>query len=235
MTFLFCDDDTTFLHTIIDVVRDELNKRNIEAELLPFTSGKELLEEVKREEPDAIFLDIDMPDMSGFYVAEELEKMKLSPTLIFVSGKDHLVFESFSYHPFWFLQKSNLTQICAVIEKLIAYVRTKKYVFRFEADKQYIAVFIQDIRYFENDNHYVTIYTTSTSYKFKASMGTIERELSPFYFVRSHVGYLVNCRYISAIGKNTLRLSSGEEIFVARNRRKNVLAQFMAYTRSMNL
>lgn len=235
MTFLFCDDDTIFLDTITELIKNELDKRNIQAKLLPFASGKELLENVEISEPDAIFLDIDMPDMTGFHVAEALEKMEVSPILIFVSCKDHLVFASFSYHPFWFLQKSNLAQASSMIEKLIAYVRSKKHVFHFEAERQHFSVFVKDIRYFENNNHYVTIYTTSTSHTFKAPIGEIEKELSAFYFVRAHVGYLVNCRYISTIGKNTLTLISGETIPIARNRRKELLIQFMMYTRSMNL
>ena len=84
MTFLFCDDDTIFLDTITELIKNELDKRNIQAKLLSFASGKELLENIEISEPDAIFLDIDMPDMTGFHVAEALEKIKVSPILIFV-------------------------------------------------------------------------------------------------------------------------------------------------------
>lgn len=235
MKLLFCDDDTIFLDMIIKCVSDEVYKHSVNAQLIGYISGEEMFAQNEYLNADALFLDIDMPGMTGFYIAEQLGKMTHPPVIIFISNKDQLVFESFSYHPFWFLRKSDLQQMPEVVEKLIAYIQTEKYIFHFEMRKQRISVSLKDIRYFENDNHYVTVHATAASYKYKASIGDISKELSAFYFVRPHVGFLVNCRYISTLRKNALQLISGEIIPIARNRMKETQKQFIIYTRSIHI
>lgn len=235
MNFIFCDDDNVFLDTITNVIGNELRKYPIEVQITTCSSGEQLLSQIENTEPDAIFLDIDMPEMTGFHVAEKLEKMPVSPIIIFVSSKDHLVFESFSYHPFWFLRKSDLSQLSIVVEKIFAYVRNTKYMFDFEMHKQHISIALKDIRYFENHNHYVTIHTIAQSYKYKASIGEISKELTAFYFARPHVGFLVNCQYIAIISRSELKLLSGETIPIARNRLKDAQKKFIEYTRSVHV
>ena len=235
MEFMICDDDKMFLDVIENLIEKEIDKYCMDVQIIPCTSGKELLAKMECEQPDAIFLDIDMPEITGFDIAKQLEQMPIAPVIIFVSSKDHLVFESFSYQPFWFLRKSDLSQIAIVIEKLIAYVQNTKHIFSFETRKQRISVPLKDIRYFENHNHYITVHTTSTFYKYKSSIGQIAEELSAFYFVRSHVGYLLNCRYIATIGRHEIQLLSGECIPIARNRVKDVQRMFMLYTRSVHV
>ena len=59
---------------------------------------------------DIVFLDIDMPEMNGFDIAKILNNIRPDITIIFVSSFDNFVFESFEYHPFRFVRKSNLKE-----------------------------------------------------------------------------------------------------------------------------
>ena len=253
---LFCDDDEVFLHILIDRVREILKQMGEEPELTGCRSGAELLSCLEQTEQlaktmwdtapeltagaeedgrirqapfDALFLDIDMPGMSGFEVAERLGRMKESPLIVFVSQMDHLVYESFSYRPFWFLRKSDLKPLPELLKKLVNAAVKEKFSFSLSSGGKTIAVPLREILYFESHGHYVILHTISDERRYKAGIGEIAGELEPHDFVRCHVGFLVNCRYITAVKKSRLYLQSGEEIAVSRNRQKETERKFMEY------
>ena len=122
-----------------------------------------------------------------------------------------------------------------MVRKLADHVRLRKHAYVFEANGQNVSVLLKDILYVESDNHYVTVYTVSESYRYKARIGEIAKALSAFHFVRAHVGFVVNCQHIALIRQNDLLLRSGECVPVSRNRAKHVQQQFMAYTRSVQV
>ena len=67
---------------------------------------------------DAIFLDIDIPEMNGFQIAKNVRKLYPDCMIIFCSSHNELVYESFEYEPFWFLCKSDYERkLDSVLEK----------------------------------------------------------------------------------------------------------------------
>jgi len=71
-----------------------------EAEIVTFTSPKELIEKVKFEHVDVIFMDINMPELSGIDLAEKVNELQKRTNIIFVTGyeeyalKAHSIFAS---------------------------------------------------------------------------------------------------------------------------------------------
>ena len=104
MKLYLCDDELKIREEISEVVSNALP----EAEVCCFSDGKSLLKQLNREPCDILLLDIDMPELSGMDVAEQLVKLSQKPLLIFVTNHDELVYESFRYHPFGFVRKQFL-------------------------------------------------------------------------------------------------------------------------------
>lgn len=59
---------------------------------------------------DIVLLDIQMGEVSGFMLAEELYKITGGENIIFVSSMENLVFESIHFRPFRFVRKSHLEE-----------------------------------------------------------------------------------------------------------------------------
>ena len=59
-------------------------------------------------EYDLVFMDIDMPELSGIDIASQLRKNNQNSDLIFVSAHPHFVFEAIRYTPYRFIRKTNL-------------------------------------------------------------------------------------------------------------------------------
>ena len=60
-----------------------------EWEISSFSSPKQLIQQSTERPPDVLFSDIEMPDMSGFKLLEELKNKSVFPVTVFVTGFDH--------------------------------------------------------------------------------------------------------------------------------------------------
>jgi two-component system, LytTR family, response regulator len=58
-------------------------------QLVSFTSPKKLLQQSKLKAPDVLFLDVEMPDQTGFELLQTLRKNKLFPIAVYVTGFEH--------------------------------------------------------------------------------------------------------------------------------------------------
>ena len=106
-----CDDNIEFLNLLSDMLETEFGeivspKYKIAFE--KFNSGRSLLDFAKNQKISVLFLDIDMPEMTGFDVAKVLGNENKDMLIIFVSAYDNFVYESFDYSPFQFIRKSRL-------------------------------------------------------------------------------------------------------------------------------
>ena len=235
MRILFCDDEDIFLDNIMEQTADVLQSLNAEAELVGCSKGSELAEELNKKHGDAVFLDIDMAEMSGFDAAEIVSRLPDPPEIIFLTSMDHLVYDSFAYRPFWFLRKSELNRLPEVIEKLLKSVKERQEFYYFESRGRKMSVPLKDILYFESQGHNVTLHMEKNSFVYKARIGKIEEALGRHGLIRCHVGFLVNCSWIGEVKRGMLHLRSGQEISVSRNRQKETEQKFMAYMRSVRL
>ncbi len=75
-----------------------------------------------------------------------------------------------------------------------------------------------DIIYVETSRHKNLVYTADRVYGLYKKLDEIERQLSPYGFVRVHLSYLVNMRYVEGIKNYVLYLKGGKEIPVPKSR-----------------
>lgn len=235
LKIVFCDDDEEFLKYFIDKVMEIFQQMNVYVTIETFSSGEVMLNRIMNDTADVVFLDIDMPDMSGFETALKLENLPGNPKVIFVTCMDHLVYDSFTYHPFWFLRKADLNRLSEVVKKLIHHFETEKYLFYFEIGGQKIHIPVDKIIYFESRNHDVAVSTESGTWKYREKIGNIEKKLEGYQFIRCHHGFSVNCRHVALIGRGMLHLQNSHVIPISRSRQKETEKKYMEYMRSVRL
>ena len=235
LKIVFCDDDEEFLKYFTDKTTEIFQQMNVNVTTEAFSSGEVMLDRIMNDTADVVFLDIDMPDMSGFETALKLENLPGNPKVIFVTGMDHLVYDSFSYHPFWFLRKTDLNRLSEVVKKLIHHFETEKHLFYFETGGQKIHIPIDKIVYFESRNHDVVVNTESSVWKYREKIGNIEKNLEGYQFIRCHHGFLVNCRHVALISRGLLHLQNSRIIPISRSRQKETEKKYMEYMRSVRL
>lgn len=235
MRIILCDDDQSFLARFSVQLQEEFSRINTSVEIVTVRSGVDALREISRKPTTMLFLDIDMPEMDGFSVAEEVSQIHDCPIIIFLSSMEHLVFQSFAFHPFWFLRKSRLDELPNIAKKVSDAITAKQCNYLINVNGNTIKLCLSDIYFFEADGHYVNVHIKDQMIRHKASLGEIERELLNKAFVRCHIGFLVNCSCIEIVDKANLLLTNGESIPVSRNNSEKTQAAFMSYMRSLRL
>ncbi|MCR5792980.1 MAG: LytTR family DNA-binding domain-containing protein [Lachnospiraceae bacterium] len=229
-----CDDEQEFL----DLIRGELfkaaEKLQITIETCPYTDGNRLVESFCNSEGkyDVVFLDIDMPDVSGLEVAKKLRMTEPEIILIFVSAHEQYVFDSIEYNPFRYIRKDR-------IEKEL-FLALKAANTRLEVEKvRYIVVKTEfsevrlkhsDIMYFETATRKVGIHLKNGEVlEVRKTIKELYKELNDEHFIKTHSGCAVNVRYIERFSSYDVTLDNGEQLIVSRTRIKDVKKAIMNY------
>ena len=216
MRIILCDDDTAFTQVFEKRLLTVFKKYGITPEIVSAHTGVEALREITRRPTDVLFLDIDMPEKNGFSVAEELSAMPSKPLIIFLSGMEDLVYQSFAFQPFWFLRKTHLEELPQVTEKMLQLLNSRQIHYTVTMNGSSTRIPITEIAYFESQGHYIVVHYNEKSLRFKARMSDIETALSKYFFVRCHVGYLLNCRFVQICSRTSVTLTDGTVLPVSR-------------------
>lgn len=228
----FCDDEAKILEDLSQKVLIEFEGNKSEIDLYTTVNSMELLEYLKTNTVDILFLDIDMPRLSGMDIAETLLNSEMNTLLVFVTGQDALVYKSFKYHPFGFIRKTYFNEeISSVVKGLIEELHKNTDTFSFKANDSLTRIKIKDILYFESESNYLNLHTQNFVYKFRSTLSAIEKELSVKGFIRTHKGFLVNQEHIFSVKTDTVVLDNNDTLPIGRTNRDVIKSRIMRYMR----
>lgn len=239
MRIAVCDDELVYTGLIADHLKLITQMQAIDACICQYTDPSLLLE-AHRELPfDAIFLDIDMPGISGFEAAEIIRKNTAGTYIIFVTAKHDLVYDSFEYSPFYFLCKASEDDLKRdlnhVMRKLMLHFRQNQKISIRDSSFGTSIVAIRDIRYINSDKHYLLYHTAQAAipYKERGTLASREIEYFAYRFIKPHQRYLVNTEHIARFDTlaNTITLVSGETIPVSKKEREEAFRKYKEYKR----
>lgn len=231
-----CDDDAIFLEKAKNKISDCItNSRfnDFEYEIRSFNNPHIILKKYAEENPDIIFLDIDMPEINGFNIANEINEQSGETLIIFITNYDNYVFTSFRYRPFRFIRKSHISsEIAEALNSALNEILCKsKYL---ELGSKYFneKVFLSNIISIESKHNYAEITTDNgDKYRYRSTLSKLEDDLKDFDFVRVHAAFLVNMKHIQKIKNDTILLSNGEQINISRRLHKQVCKLYSGYMR----
>lgn len=226
MRVSICDDEKELRTSLKKIVERELQLQGIVYEITEYSSGEELLEEVKKEEPDLLFLDIEMGGISGMDAARQLRKSCRNTVLVFVTAYPDFVFQGYEVHAFHYILKPYKEQkICEVLQKAIEQLDTlEERFFIIEQKAGTVKLPLKKIHYFKSDRKKAEAVLDGKTESFYGKLSEIEEGL-PDYFVRSHNRYLVNLNYITRVEKN-MCVCGEEELPVSRGCRQELSVAF---------
>ena len=187
---------------------------NIEviAECVNGFEGVKMINELK---PDLVFLDIQMPKITGF---EMLELLDHKPQIIFATAYDQFALKAFEYNAADYLLKPySKERLQEAIDKVAERIKTEgsesdvadkvssypreEYLDRVVVkDRHKIHVIpVDEIRYIDSMDDYVMIYTTEGRYIKQKTMKYFENMLNPKDYIRIHRSHIVRVDQINEI------------------------------------
>lgn len=229
-----CDEDPKILQPQSERIQQQFSLENAVCRMDLYEDPKKLFDALDGTEYDMAFLDIDMPGISGFDLAEKISVKYPQMLIVFVTSHDELVFPTFRYHPFRFIRKPYFDQeIEECIHEAVESLNDRDRVLEIQTSDGQQFVYVSDILYLESEKNYVNIITRHGILKERDTISHKEKEWGPYGFLRVHSGFLVNQKYIYAIDQESIRLRSRKypEVPLSRRRRDAVLRSYQVYLR----
>lgn len=214
-------------------------------------NGKEAIEQIREKKPELLFLDIQMPEIDGFEVLQQIDGY-LMPVVIFVTAYDEYALRAFEVHALDYLMKpfnkkrfkeavSRVKNIIAYeqtssidqkVNKLLSYVSDDKSLSRIlvKSSDRYFFLKSENIIWIEAAGNYVRVHTADKSYLIRETMVNMEEKLDSDIFFRIHRSTIVNVDKVQELekwfhGDYRVEMVNGEKLTMSRNY-KQLLEQF---------
>jgi len=216
-----------------------------------FHSGKSALEEMDTEEPDVIFLDIDMPGMDGITMAKKMNTENTE--IIFTTAYDQYAIDAIRLKALDYLlkpigEKELNNALLRLREKLMEKEKLKAtqsletlygkmQALNMQYNKIAIAtvegilfISVKEIIRVESLNNYSKLYLINgKNIVASKTLKHIEEMLTPYRFFRPHKSHLINLEYISKYIRGeggVIVMTDGSEVDVSRQRKQDFMKVF---------
>ena len=230
------DDDKTALLISKGAIESFFQEKNIAISLNAFSSPVNFLAMAKEENYRLVFLDIDMPELNGLEVGEQVKAINPQTDIIYLSQREDLVFDTLKLHPFGFIRKSKIIQDFANVLELFVNTalntNSENKKITISSKTETISADIDTIMYIEGNRNYQTFYLKDGStFDARVLMGDLEIKLKEHGFIRVHKGYLVNFLFIRTIGVNEVTLTNNKILPMSSKRKDSIMEEYLAITR----
>ncbi|NCD42108.1 MAG: response regulator transcription factor [Bacteroidia bacterium] len=231
---LLVDDEPLALR----VVESHIEKLNDLEVVAKCRNALEAFEVIKKQRVDLMFLDIQMPGITGL---DFLKNLRHRPAVVFTTAYRNYALEAFDLDVLDYLLKPiSFERFFQCIQKYYQYAGSGNAIYQPkdephttpESDKplyvrqgkRAIKIPTGKIYYIESLKDYLQIHTHDEKYVVKMTLSSLENELPESSFLRIHKSFIVAIPYITAL--TPTRIFMGEiELPIGRNYKMNVLSR----------
>jgi len=221
MRIVICDDVKKYNNQLNKMLKNYMKRNQIDdCEIKEYTSSLDLFKEYSSGMFDYVFLDIEMPELNGFELADHIIKLDRKAVIVFVTVMADQVYNSFHYKAKGYLCKPiDQKKIDGLMDRLLEERNYKE-----ENDLYSINIkaggtaflYLPDVLYFESDNNYVVSTSKNDIYTFRSSMDTVLADLKEKGFVRVSRKHIVNRLHVFKVFGDHIVLKTGENFSIGR-------------------
>lgn len=227
-----------------DLARERLRsllEREPEIEILGEASdGRAAIALIEQAKPDLAFLDVQMPELTGFEVLDALDP-ETRPNVVFVTAHDKFALKAFDVHAVDYLLKPfdrerfqtalrraldkvrSKAPAGAALNQVLKEVRPAKPADRLlvKSSGRVLLVKIDDIDWIEAADNYISLHVGKDAHLMRETMNSIEQRLPPEKFMRISRSTIVNMERIQELQP----MFHGEYVVLLRNGAKLTLSR----------
>jgi two-component system LytT family response regulator len=211
-------------------------------------NGREVLDELKRDRPDVLFLDIQMPGMSGLELIEQIGPAQM-PVTVFVTAHHHYAVQAFEVHALDYLTKpveaerlqatlARIRERVASHTALLTQEQMKSVLAGLERGRRRLLVHngvsdsfvnIDEIEWIEAADYYACLHVGRKSFMLRETIKQLAKTLDPRKFVRIHRSVIVNVDQVSEIfregqSEGAVVLKTGHRLRMSKTGLQSLLA-----------
>ena len=223
------DDSSLQRLSIVKLIKDHPNLKLV----AEYNNAIETKNGLLDTEVDLIFLDIEMPILSGFDLLDDLPN---KPQIIFVTGKTKYAFKAFDYDAVDYIHKPvNKERFNNAVTKAINLYQLKTNGIPAE-DENFIfvksnlknrKVFLSKLNYIEALGDYVKFVTEKDTFVVLATMKSFEEQLPNDKFLRIHKSYIVNLEKVERYNSKNIEINK-KQLPLSRHKKSNLIEALSA-------
>lgn len=196
-----------------------------------YKSSKEALLVLEKEKIDIVFLDIDMPELSGL---EFRKKAAEVPVCVFISGHAEYAIESYELEALDFIVKPlRFERFEKTMQRIEHYLEIKEKAQLFELSFGDNSIYIKegnekhklnmfDILYLEALKDYTLLVTSQKKHCVWSNLGSLLKQEAFQLFIRIHKSYAVQKQFVKISTPNEVVLTNDAALPIGRNFKENV-------------
>ena len=205
---IIVDDEPLSLETLETYINDTPNLQL----LAQCQDAFQALDVLKKEQIDLIFLDINMPKLSGISMLKSLEN---PPLVVFTTAYSDYAVEGFELDAIDYLLKPfSFERFIKAVNKASDRLRKNEntdksngnYIM-LKSDKKMYKIDLEDILYIQACGDYVKVVSTHKTVLTHRTMKNMEENLQNEHFIRIHKSYIIAIKHIKVIEGNQVKIN----------------------------
>ena len=225
-----CDDEKSTCADLETLIYKFFENSDLSADVNVWYDGRSLMNDLEKiPELYLLFLDIELPDVSGVEIGKHIrEKLSYSALhLVFISSKSSYAMELFQIHPYDFLIKPVSEPVLfKLLKGLQSMTRADSRYLTFPSKDGLKRVAVGDICYAMSSNKKVCLYLGNGEVvSFTGKLASVFQSLPPT-FVSASKSFIVNMRYIDSCAYDHVILRNGVRISISQSHRVSFRKSF---------
>ncbi len=207
-----CDDEEMVENYFKKLLKNYMEQKNLAYEFYYYKTGKQF---------SIVFLDVEMPEINGFQIAEILRKKKLEIEIIYLTNHGEMARQAFKVRALRYLQKPCKKEEWIEALEAALYEISKQNIVKIKArDESICFIEIEKIEYIESLGDDTCIYCLGNKYIIsKNNLKYWEEQLKDDFF-RCHKSYLVNLGAVKSCINKKFILESGKQVPISYRKKK---------------
>ena len=228
MKIVVCDDNLNIISEIKEMLNEYSAIKNIPLEISAFDNGKAVLE--SNDNYNIAILDVEMPDMNGIALGEELRKRNKQIVLIYLTAHSQYLDSALNLNAARFFEKPiDKDRFFSGIDNALERIDNTTINFFIRDDKTQVRVTAESIIYIEILHRKTKVVTEDKTYFTTHTLDYFKDRLVSSIFAQPHKSYIINFNFITAYERGKIVLDGRYKIPVSRSKQTEFHKSFVRF------
>lgn len=221
-----CDDEEFYRNEVVNLLSTYANEMGYDLETDVWENGSSMVEAMKEsgKEYDVIFLDVEMPGISGMDAANELRRIGQNTSICFVTAHIGYAYEAYRVDAIAYITKPiKYVDMKKIMEKVVMYshyrrdkeAAEKRYL-NITSDRANVIIDLNKVVYIEKRRNQCVFHCTDREQICYDSLRNIYKKLDPDIFLYIHQGYIASFPHIKEVLPDRVCFGSGMQAPLSR-------------------
>ena len=228
MKIVVCDDNLNIINEIKEMLNEYSSVRNVPLEISAFDNGNAVLD--SNENYNIAILDVEMPDMNGIALGEELRKRNKQIVLIYLTAHSQYLDSALNLNAARFFEKPiDKDRFFSGIDNALERIDNTTINFFIRDDKTQVRVTAESIIYIEISHRKTKVVTEDKTYFTTHTLDYFKDRLVSSIFAQPHKSYIINFNFITAYERMEIVLDGQYKIPVSRSKQTEFHKSFVRF------